>query len=76
MPVTKLVAVPYPLSPSSLLKSPGPRAAEAEGDARGAQPFPFPLIGTSLQNDDMDLFEGDSVEADLDSSDRAGGISL
>jgi len=47
-----------------------------EGDAHGAQPFLFPLFGTSLQNDNVDLFEGDSVEADLDACDRAGNVSL
>ncbi|KAM4774241.1 uncharacterized protein ACIQIH_011412 [Cyanocitta cristata] len=34
------------------------------------------LKSTSLQNDDTDLLEGGSVEADLDARDRAGGISL
>ena len=65
-----------PQNPSALLKSPGTRAAEVEGDAHGAQPFLFPLFGTSLQNDNVDLFEGDSVEADLDACDRAGNVSL
>lgn len=61
-------------SPPSLLKSPGARAAEP--DALGSQPFPFPLSGKSLQDDDTDLLQGGSVEADLDTRDGAGGFSL